>query len=279
MTSAMAGIEGNGRMPASCTNRLGSAPSWCDHALSHTRLEMIHRFLSATDTERACGTLRKLARHDLSQLAVTGGLAVEIHRLRHGVQPATRGLNDIDFVTGEFGGLPETLASDFLVRHAHPLDPPGKMILQLVDPTARLRVDVFRACGQTMRRTIEVELPTGKTRLIAVEDLVARAARLVLALADGMPVASKHADDYLRLAGLAEPAAVDEAWEDQRRPSHPATFREADELVRRLIPARSNLLIAPQYSNDVSAVCPRCAGSPPFPLADPKLVLSLIGYC
>jgi hypothetical protein len=240
---------------------------------------MVHRFLSATDTERVYGTLRKLAPHDTSQWALTGGLAVEIHRLRHGVPPATRGLNDIDFVTAAFAGIPETLADDFLFRHVHPHDPPGKTILQFIDPSARLRVDLFRACGDTMSRTISVKLPSGPVRLVAIEDLVARAARLLLDLTDEVPVASKHADDYLRLAALADPAAVEEAWPDHRRPSHPISFREADELIRRMIPTRSHLLVTPQYSQDVSAVCPRCVSTPLFPLADAKVVLSLIGYC
>jgi hypothetical protein len=53
--------------------------------------------------------------------------------------------------------IPETLRSDFLFRHIHPFDPPGKIMLQLIDPDTALRIDVFRACGQTMSRGAHVD--------------------------------------------------------------------------------------------------------------------------
>lgn len=58
-------------------------------------------------------------------------------------------MNDIDFVTDSFDCIPESLADDFLFRHVHPFDPPGKTILQFIDAESALRVDVFRACGAT----------------------------------------------------------------------------------------------------------------------------------
>jgi hypothetical protein len=39
---------------------------------------MLQQFLSVADASRAARTLEKLARHDISRLALTGGFAVEI---------------------------------------------------------------------------------------------------------------------------------------------------------------------------------------------------------
>jgi hypothetical protein len=241
---------------------------------------MISSFLSAADADRALSTLRKLAQHDISNWAITGGLAVEIHRQSQHCPRSLRFLNDVDFVTSGFDCIPKSLAGDFLFRHVHPLDPPGKTLLQLIDAETSLRVDVFRAFGATLSRTNATELDSVPVRLISLEDLVARAARLALDLAAGQPVASKYAHDYLRLAEIVDPSRVETAWRDQRRSTDPTTFDDADALLQDLIPTRSDLLITPNYSKTpLAPPCPRCLPSPPFQLADPEVVLSLIGYC
>jgi hypothetical protein len=240
---------------------------------------MIPSFLTSDDRDRVFRTIRKLAEHDISDWALTGGLAVEMHIQNSGHMPCIRALNDLDFITREFEGIPTSLAGEFLFRHVHPLDPPGKTILQLIDGQTSLRVDVFRAYGSTMSRTTNAELGSIAVRLISLEDLTSRAARLVLDLRAGQQVEQKHASDYLRMATLVDASQVEVAWSDQRRPTDPITFREANSLLRDLIPARSSLLSTADYSQDTRATCPRCLPSPPFELADPDLVRSLLGYC
>jgi len=237
------------------------------------------RFLSTADGERALQTLQKLARHDISGWALTGGLAVELHRIRLGCEPAVRPLNDLDFVVGSFDAIPATLEDDVLFRHVHPLAAPGKLLLQLIDPESALRVDVFRSSGGTMDRTLPVAARDVAARLVSLEDLIARTARILLDLESGIPTPAKYVCDYVRLSELVEPSQVDPAWRDQRKPSQPDTFDEAAALLERLIPSRTGLLISPQYSKDVEEVCPRCTATDAFPLADARLVLSLLGYC
>jgi hypothetical protein len=87
-------------------------------------------------------TVRKLTEHDISDWALTGGLAVETHIQNGRHKPCIRALNDLDFITGEFKGIPTSLAADFVFTHVHPLDPPGKTILQLIDRDTSLRIDV-----------------------------------------------------------------------------------------------------------------------------------------
>jgi hypothetical protein len=187
--------------------------------------------------------------------------------------------NDIEFVAPAFECIPGTLSRDFLFRHFHPLDPPGKTMMQLVDTDTSLRVDVFRADGDILSRAISVDGPSGPLRVISVEDVVAHEARLLLDLDASVPVPAKHAGDYLRLAELANSSDMEAAWQDHRKPTHPMTFGETDSLVKRLIATRRSLLISPEYSKDPVDVCPRCVPTPPFLLADPKVVLSLLGYC
>jgi hypothetical protein len=237
------------------------------------------RFLSVSEANRARKTLQKLLHHDISGWALAGGLAVEIHCMRGGLPAVTRPLNDLDFVTPTFGRIPEGLAGDFLCRHVHSLDPPGKTILQLVDAETALRIDLFRGYGAIMTRTQSLEFPFGWSQLISREDVLARTARLLLDLRWSVPVPAKHANDYLRLNKLMHPSDVEVAWKDHRKPDDPVTFHEANPLVQGLIATHRDLLITPDYSKDVTRICSRCVPTAAFPLADPNLVLSLLGYC
>ena len=72
---------------------------------------------------------------------------------------------------------------------------------------------------------------------------------------------------------------LEAAWQDHRKSDHPETFREANTLVRDLIATHHELLITLDYSKDATQICSRCVPTPAFPLADPHLVLSLLGYC
>jgi hypothetical protein len=240
---------------------------------------MLEHFLSLADADRALRTFLKLARHDMRGWALTGGLAIEIHRLHRGCRPSVRSLNDIDFIADSFDSIPESLANSFLFRHIHPLDPPGKTMLQIIDEESALRVDVFRACGATMSRTSNLDIPTGTIRLISLADLVARSARLALDLAGGVPTPPKHAADFLRLVELVDQADVELVWRDHRKPGHPLTFEETHCLLQELIPACQDLLITPDYSKDTDRVCPRCSTTTAFRFADPNLVLAILGYC
>jgi len=187
-------------------------------------------------------------------------------------------LNDIDFITPALRYVPETLTDDFLIRHVHPLDAPGKTILQLVDPETRLRINLFRACNPMLTSTLSLGFSFGQIQLISGEDVVAHAARILLELRVGAPVAGKHANNYLRLAGLIHIPDLEAAWHHHRKPDHPKTFEEVNSLVRSSIASHSELLITPDYSQDATQICPRCVPLPAFPLADPHLVLALLGY-
>ena len=241
---------------------------------------MIQQILSTGDSERAFITLQKLALHKASRWALVGGLAVGVSlpawRARPFDPPTSM---TSDFVVSSFDDIPESLAREFLFRHVHPFDPPGKTLMQLVDANTSLRVDLFRVYGGIMSRTIPAALPSGPLQVISVEDATARAARLLLDLDAGMPVSAKHAGDYLRLVELVKLSGVETAWQDHRKPSHPITFRESNTLVERLIATRRDLLIGPEYSRNAAEICPRCVRTSPFPLADANVVLSLLGYC
>jgi hypothetical protein len=200
--------------------------------------------------------------------------------------PGPRPPGDLDFVAPDFDSIPASLARDFLFRHVHPSGPPGRMLLQFADPETALRVDVFGASGSdvsrasgTLGRASVVDFEFGPMPVVSGEDLLARLVRLLLDLAHGGAVPAKHAADYLRLADLVSPKAMEAAWSDHRKPSQPAGFHAASELVRSLILAHPECLIAPEYSRNAGESCARCRPIAGFPLADARTILGLWGYC
>jgi hypothetical protein len=235
--------------------------------------------LSEFDRDRAEKTSDKLAHHDISRWALTGGLATELHIVRHTGKSVLRSLNDLDFLVSSFDCIPTSLAREFLLRHVHPDDPPGKTLLQCVDPETGIRIDVFRAYGSVMERLAAVDLIAGLSGVISLEDLTARAARLCWDLAGNGFVAPKYTRDFLRLLDLVKTHDVEPVWQEHRKPHSPESFSVAAEEIRRLITARPELIISPVYCTDVAARCERCRETPALPLADPSRVLAILGYC
>ena len=236
-------------------------------------------FLSTSDAERAHGTLSRLRGHRIDRLALTGGMAIELHRIRLGLLPQSRTFNDIDFLVESFDDIPQTLSADLLLRHVHPHDSPAKTLLQCVDPRTAVRVDFFRAYGSTMGRTMDVELYGAPMRIISVEDLTARAGRLCMDLATEVPTPAKHTRDFLRLLPLVDFQSMEPVWAEHRKANHPESFPAAANLLHSLIASRRDLQIVPAYSQDVGAFCSRCETTESFPLADAGRILSLLGYC
>ena len=234
---------------------------------------------SEIDRERAERTFRKLLRHDIADWALTGGFAIEAHVERCGGTSAVRPLHDIDFLVSSFEEIPESLANDFLLRHVHPDDPPGKTLLQCIDLETSVRVDVLRAYGDVISRVSPIRMFSEPFRIISLEDLTARAARLCWDLAAGVPVAPKYARDFLRLLEIVSTDRVEAAWQEHRKQHSPERFQDAANEIRGLVSTRPDLLVSPAYLTDVSVVCERCCGSAAFPLVDAGRMLELLGYC
>jgi len=240
--------------------------------------------LSSADAGRAHCALVMLRRHQTQPLVLAGGLALELHMLLAGVTGCIRPLNDIDFLVDEFVEIPATLASDLLFRHVHPHDPPGKMLIQCVHiqqghAEIALRVDIFRAYGRITARAVPVQLDGAAMRMVGLEDLAARMARLCMNLAVDEFVPAKHTRDLLRVLAIVDWELTEEAWQDHRKPGYPASFAEAARMLTALIAERPDLQVVPVYSRDTSARCSRCEATPAYPLADAARVLSLLGYC
>lgn len=233
-------------------------------------------FLEAADAERAFKVFQKLDACGLGY-AATGGMALEpalgseLGRLR--------AFNDIDVVVPGFDTLPPALASAFMISHAHPHRPPGKLAIQLVEPEQRVRIDVFSACGDTLERTRPALIGDLPIKMVAVEDLACRIASEMMCFCRGDSVAPKCVDDHARAREVVDMNFVEKAWQDQRREIDPLTYAEADvQIIEALNRNRGNL-VKPVYSTNTDAVCGHCYNTAYFTVESPKIILPILGYC
>jgi hypothetical protein len=196
------------------------------------------------DRLRLEGCLERLRPHlEPGAVAIAGGVALER------ALPGRRDrLADLDLVAARREAVRATITGDFLVIHLH-LPQPGyaRFLIQLVDPTTRVRIDVFPDRpdrGGAIGRARGAPLP-----LVGPEDLLAR--KLETLAGDG-PVDPKHHADAVALAAHLG------------RPAPPTPPRLAPNV----------------YSTDVDERCRRCAASldPAFPLAPRRQVFALLGY-
>ena len=237
---------------------------------------MFEAILNETDARRATSVAETLLTHGL-RAALTGGVAVEAQLRAHGRSFRQRSLNDLDLVVEDFEAIPSALAEDFWVSHVHPLAPQGKLLLQLVDRINAVRVDLFRAFGDTLLRAHSLDGDTSPLVSVAVEDLVARTtAHVCAALGRGRQVDGKHVTTLRRLMGLGDAKALDRAWHDHRLDLL-MPFQDARREAVRLATLRTDLIVAEAHSS-IETVCERCRPEGRFRPVASDVIVRLLGY-
>lgn len=194
--------------------------------------------------------LERLTPHlDRRRVALTGGVAIALH-----LDLPARPTHDVDFVADTLDAVAPTVVEDFLVSHVH-LPQPGyaKFLLQLVDPRSRRCVDVFPDSLGALPRARWHALADASLLVLDPRAILEHKRALLAAASPDAPVEEKHYDDARALAILC----------GTRLPERPASG---------FAPAA--------YSQDLDAVCARCAASadPRFPLAPKHLVHDLLGH-
>jgi hypothetical protein len=181
--------------------------------------------------------LRRLEAHvDRSALAITGSVAM-----------GGRSPKDLDFIAAHREVVASSVCRDFLVSHYHGGE---KLIVQLVDPVTRIRVDIFPD-RLGMLATARPR-PDG-WRVVEFAALLEYKLALLANATRTAPIDPKHAADVRMLAarlGRPEPA-IDAA-----------------------------ALRVAVYATDVTASCARCAAAvdPVFPLAAKSAIFDILGY-
>jgi len=206
------------------------------------------------DLERLSATLARFLAHiAVDSMALTGGVAIQIHSHSAGVSSGRTRIADLDFVATSVDAIRASVATHFLVSHFH-LPHPGypKFMVQVVDPDTRLRIDVF-------------------------PDLVGSIGRATLSTVAGQRLLVLDAHSILdhKLHGLSRASAARPIDEKHRRDA----ITLASLCGRHVDPLQTDWVTIEIYDVDLRP-CPRCEVSrtPGFNVAPRQQIFEVLGY-
>lgn len=207
------------------------------------------------EMERLAACLGRLLPHlRANDVAIAGGVAIQIAMAERGRQGSRAAIADLDLVAGSLEAVSSNVAEDLLVSHYHVVQPGvPKFMVQLVDPVTRIRVDIFPDLVGSLARTSEVRIGGRLTRLLALEDILEHKLLAISKASPTHPIDPKHAADAYALG----------------------------ELLRRNIPAVAHgSLLKDVYGTDADLACRRCelSSRAGFPLAPKHDIFRLLGY-
>ena len=211
--------------------------------------------VAASETERLRSCLAKLSPHlNRDEIALTGGVAIELTLAGCGLPGHRDTIADLDFVARRREAIASSLAEEFLVCHYHmPQAGYPKFLVMVVDPGSRIRVDIFSDLEGAVQKAKRVVVGDERLLMLDPDSLLDHKLRTLAKASEANPVDEKHHRDALALERLRGRAV----------PPVPALYLTKD-----------------VYSTDLAARCPRCEFSrdPAFPLAPKQRILDLLGY-
>jgi hypothetical protein len=163
------------------------------------------------------------------------------------------------------------------LHHVHPDAVEGKTLVQLIDETTAVRVDLFRTFGNTLARASTLDDETGELHVLSVEDLRARTTALACSsLRLGKKIDAKYATAFTRLLGVGRPEQLAVAWIDHRQAIR-STLHEATREAIRLLAAHPELVVVEEHSPAVTP-CESCREQGPFRPGPADKIVQTLGY-
>lgn len=210
---------------------------------------------SASEQDRLASCLRRLLPHtDPANLALTGGVAIELGVTARGHAGTRASIADLDFVAAHPGVVDPSVSREFLVSHYHVAQSGvPKFLIQLVDPRSKIRIDIFPDLTGALATARCVAVGQQSLRMLSLESIFAHKIQILSGASQEKPVDPKHVRDARTLGAL---------------------------LGRAVPQVPRNALCPDVYRIDMNLVCQRCALSldPAFPLAPKSRIYELLGY-
>ena len=207
------------------------------------------------DIERLSACLARLLPHLRQEdVAITGGVAIQVGLAELGRAGTRDAIADLDLVIGSVDAVSPSVADELLVSHYHVVQPGvPKFMVQLVDPVTRIRIDLFPDLVGSLARSRVVEIGTHAVRVLGLEDILEHKLLTLSKASAANPVDPKHAEDATALGAL---------------------------FNRTIPPAVAGSLVKDVYGINEHVPCRRCelSGNARFPLAPKQLICSLLGW-
>jgi hypothetical protein len=180
-------------------------------------------------------------------------LAIQIHCQRAGYL-GDRPVQDLDLIASDFDVVAPSATAEFLVSHYHlPTPCHPKFLIQLVDPVARFRVDLFPDLQGSISRATQEVFEGLSVPVVQASDILEHKLQTLRKASPENPVDPKHLEDarvLSELLGMPVPSLPPDHLEWSR------------------------------YGTDPTARCSRCdeSRSSAFPLAPKEEILAVLGY-
>jgi hypothetical protein len=207
-----------------------------------------------SELKRLAGCLDRLLPHiRQGDIALTGGVAIELGLAEIGHKGFRTRIADLDCVAGTLDAVAPSVCDAFLVSHYHAVRPGvPKFMLQLVDPVSGICVDVFPDFVGSLARSRVVQIRAQYIKMLTLDDILNHKLQTVSKASRANPVDPKHADDAHLLGEV---------------------------LGRPISAIEQESLVTDVYGTDEPR-CERCRSSlnPLFPLAPKREIFSLLGW-
>lgn len=207
------------------------------------------------EIERLAACLARLVpnlRRD--EVALTGGVVIELGLAEAGHPGSRRSIADLDIVASSLDVVLPAVTESFLVFHYH-VARPGvpKFMVQLVDPATRIRVDIFPDLAGSLARAKLAQIGGQAIKRLALDDILEHKLLMISKASPASTIDPKHVDDAYALG----------------------------KLLQRSVPnVDARALAKDVYGGETDRFCPRCelSGSARFPLAPKDQILDLLGW-
>ena len=210
---------------------------------------------------------------------VTGSFAVEWNIREHGGRVCPRSLNDVDLVVDDASAISPGIGGKFLIHHFHPTREKGNVLMQLVEPKTRTRVDIFSARSESVvERASRTWYEGTQFAVVSAEDLAARLLAIIAIVLDGRTVDPKYVDSFSRLLEIVDQDAAGTLWHEYRWGNYTDEFLRTAEEVIEHIRRRQDLLKSIEYSQDVDADCEWCVETDEISITDRKEIFRQLEY-
>jgi hypothetical protein len=194
---------------------------------------------------------RFLVHVDRDHVALTGSAAIRIHL---GDDDNYNHVGDLDCVASSLAAVAPSVTNDFLVSHFHvPHGAYRKFVVQLVDPVAKVRVDVFPDSLGAIPGATRHRIGSSSMLVLAPADILRHKRHILIKSSREHPVDWKH---------LRHARALSDVLGERCKALPASHFREE------------------VYVRDPAYVCERCTRSRnvAYPLAEKSRILAILGY-
>jgi hypothetical protein len=211
-------------------------------------------WFESAEVSRLAGCLTRLLPHLRSDaFAITGSVAIEIGLARAGHAASRLAITDLDLIARDLEVVSPAVGSQFLISHYHMPQPDApKFMVQLVDPIARIRIDIFPDLAGSIEQAQTVAIGDHVVKVLTLQTIF------------------DHKVQTLERGSAARP--VD--------PKHDRDARLIGTIISREAPAIAANALRPEAYGIEELTCRRCQASRDvrFPIAPRQKVFEILDW-